>query len=282
MADPAPNPRRALAFAAAAIVLWSALATLGLKLRHVPPFLLVGCALLLGSTLGWRHVRLRETRPGVLALGIYGLFAYHFCLFVALRWAPPVEANLLNYLWPLLIVLLSPVVLPGTRLRARHVAGALLGFGGAALLVSRGAAASGPAGSALPGYLLAVAAAVIWSTYSLLTRRVAPFPTSSVAAFCLASGLLSLACHAAFEPRYLPTLSDAPWLLLVGLGPMGAAFYLWDAALKEGDPRAIGTFAYATPLLSTMLVAASGEGTLTGAALAGAGLIVGGALIGTR
>jgi drug/metabolite transporter (DMT)-like permease len=123
---------------------------------------------------------------------------------------------------------------------------------------------------------------VIWSTYSLLTKRVAPFPTSTVATFCAASGILSLACHAAFEPRYAPTLADAPWLLLVGLGPMGGAFYLWDRALKEGDPRAIGTLAYVTPLLSTLLVAASGQGTLTAPALAGGGLIMAGAVIGTR
>ena len=102
-----------------------------MRLEHVPPFLLVGCALLLGSTLGLRRVRFSELRPSVLLLGVYGLFAYHLCLFLALRLAPPVEANLLNYLWPLLIVLLSPVLLPGTSLRPRHVAGAVLGFSGA-------------------------------------------------------------------------------------------------------------------------------------------------------
>jgi drug/metabolite transporter (DMT)-like permease len=278
---PRLHPRRALASAAAAIALWSSLALLSLKLRHVPPFLAVGCALLLGSTLGLRRVRLRGTRPGVLLLGVYGLFAYHFCLFVALRWAPAVEANLLNYLWPLLIVVLSPVVLPGTALRPRHVVGALLGFAGAAMLVVRGGGL-GFAGQASAGYLLAIAAAVIWSTYSLLTKRVAPFPTSTIATFCLVSGLLALACHFAFEPRYAPTLADAPYLVLVGLGPMGAAFYLWDVAMKEGDPRAIGTLAYATPLFSTMLIAAFGEGTLTPAALVGAALITGGAVIGTR
>jgi drug/metabolite transporter (DMT)-like permease len=278
-----PHPRRALVSAGAAILLWAGLAALLLKLKHVPPFLLVGCALLLGSLLGLRHVRLRGLRPRILLLGIYGLFAYHLCLFVALRSAPAVVvANLLNYLWPLLIVVLSPLILPGMALRPRHLLGALLGFSGAALLVLRGGGAAAPTGASAVGYLLALAAAVIWSTYSLLSKRVAPFPTSTIATFCLASGLLALACHAALEPRYVPTLADAPYLLLVGLGPMGAAFYLWDRAMKEGDPRAIGTLAYATPLLSTLLIAALGEGTLTPAVLAGAALITGGAVIGTR
>src|SRR3954447_18369200 len=104
-----------------ALALWSTFAVLGLKLRHVPPFFLVGTALLIGALCSARGIRLRGVAPRVLLLGVYGLFAYHFCLLVGLRLAPPVEANLINYLWPLLIVLLSPLFIPGTRLRARHV-----------------------------------------------------------------------------------------------------------------------------------------------------------------
>jgi hypothetical protein len=59
-------------------------------------------------------------------LGVAGLFGFHFLLFLALRLAPPVEANLVNYLWPLLIVVLTPLILPGWRLTPRHVTAALL------------------------------------------------------------------------------------------------------------------------------------------------------------
>jgi drug/metabolite transporter (DMT)-like permease len=274
----AASHRRATLDALGAIALWSTLAVLGLKLARVPPFLLVGIALLLGAAVGARGLTLR-LRPAVLLLGVYGLFAYHFCLFLALRLAPPVEANLLNYLWPLLIVVLAPVILPGTALRPRHVAGALLGFAGAALLVTGGRLGFSREGTA--GYLLALAAAVIWSTYSLLTRRVGSFPTSAIATFCLVSGVLALACHAALEPRYVPSASELPFLALLGLGPMGAAFYLWDRALKGGDPRVVGTLAYLTPLLSTVLVATLGGGRLGPASLAAMGLIVSGALVGT-
>jgi drug/metabolite transporter (DMT)-like permease len=216
----------------------------------------------------------------MLLLGVYGLFTYHLCLFLGLRLAPPVEANLVNYLWPLLIVVLSPLILANTRLRARHVAGALMGFGGAALLVTGGRLGFSREGAL--GYLFALAAAVIWSTYSLLTKRIGDFPTSAVATFCLVSGLLSLACHAIFEERYVPAAADLPYLLVIGLGPMGAAFYLWDRAMKGGDPRVIGTLAYLTPLLSTFLIAAFGEGRVTWLSLAALALIVGGALVGTR
>lgn len=271
--------RRATRYALAAILLWSSLATLAVRLRQVPPFLLVGVALLLGSVLGLRHVSWRDLRPRTLLLGVYGLFAYHFCLFLALRLAPPVEANLLNYLWPLLIVVLSPVVLPGTVLLPRHLLGALLGFGGAALLVTGGRVGFEP-GNAL-GYVLALLAAVLWSTFSLLSRRLGGFQTASISTFCLVSGALAVACHLVLEPRYALATSDAWPLLLIGLGPMGAAFYLWDRALGEGDPRVIGTLAYLTPLLSTLLLAVLGGGRLGPVSVLAMVLIVGGAVLGT-
>jgi drug/metabolite transporter (DMT)-like permease len=124
--------------ALAAIALWGVLALLALRLSRMPPFLLVGVGLLIGSLCSVHKLREWRVPPTTLLLGIYGLFGFHFCLFMALRYAPPVEANLINYLWPLLIVALAPVFLPGHRLRPQHIAGALLGFAGAVLIVTGG------------------------------------------------------------------------------------------------------------------------------------------------
>ena len=59
------------------------------------------------------------------------------------------------------------------------------------------------------------------------------------------------------DPAAAIGYDDALKLAALGLGPMGAAFYLWDYAMKRGDPRAIGTLAYATPILSTAILALS-------------------------
>src|SRR5262249_29984589 len=118
-------------------------------------------------------------------------------------------------------------------------------------------------------------------TYSLFTKRIGAFPTSAVAAFCLVSGALALGCHALFEPRYVPRGSDIPLLLWMGAGPMGAAFYLWDRAMKLGDPRVIGTLSYLDALLSTLLIVVVGEGRLTSLAAVAMVAIVGGAVLGT-
>jgi len=263
-----------------AIFLWGLLAALAVRLSSVPPFLLTGVALLIGSLVGVRSLLSRPPPPAALALGMYGLFGFHFFLFLALRRAPPVEANLVNYLWPLLIVLLAPLLVPGVHWSARHALAALLGFGGAALLIGSGAERLGQ--GEMLGYAFALASAVIWSTYSLLTRRFSHFPTGYVAWFCLVSGAASLACHFAFEPRYVPQAVEWPWLLALGLGPMGAAFFLWDRALKRGDPRVLGNLAYLTPLLSTLVLATLTGARLTAASFAAMAIIVLAGWIGRR
>ena len=265
--------------ALAAIALWASLASLGVTLRHVPPFLLTGLALVIGSMPAWPLVRQWKVPARTLALGIYGLFGFHLLLFIALRHAPPVEANLVNYLWPLLIVVLAPLVLPQLALKPAHVIAALVGFAGAAIAILGSGNATG---SWSWGYLPALASAFIWATYSLWTRRVPAFPTAAIGLFGLVSGLLSLLCHAALEPA--AALSGRDWLLVIvmGLGPLGAAFFLWDRALKGGDPRQIGILSYLTPLASTaLLVVVSGRGFSGSIALAAA-LIIGAAVLGAR
>jgi len=270
---------KAIVQALCAMLLWSMLAFLSVQLSRVPPFLLIGLALLIGTLCGVRRISQWRVPVRVLLLGIYGLFGYHFCLFMALRLAPPVEANLINYLWPLLIVILSPVFLAGYSLKPRHIAAALLGLAGAALIVTGGRLSFDS--RYMPGYLLAALAAFIWSSYSLMTKRIKSFPNAAIGLFCLCSGLLSLLMHFLLEKRYVFAMKDFPLLALLGLGPMGAAFFLWNAALRNGDPRVIGSIAYLTPMLSTLVLIASGSGRFTLQSGVAIVLIVGGSVVGS-
>jgi drug/metabolite transporter (DMT)-like permease len=274
-----------IVLALAAIAVWSSLALLNSRVNAIPPFLAVGVALCVGALVGLLKVREWRVPLKTFAVGVGGIFGYHALLFAAFKLAPAVEVNLINYLWPLLIVTLSPIFLRGFRLGPRHVVGALLGFSGALLIVSGGSLR--PDAANLPGYLLAAAAALAWACYSLLTKRLPPFPTGAVGGFCLVSGLLSLVLYflEGMSPSAAPAvrLAGLDWLFLVllGLGPMGGAFYAWDAALKRGDPRVIGALSYLTPLLSTLNLVILGGKKLSPAAGVAMSLIVAGAVVGS-
>ncbi len=272
-------------FTLGAIFLWASLASLATLLSNIPPFLLTGIGLVIGALVSLPSLRSGLTPWKIplktLLIGVYGLFGYHFMLFLALQTAPAVEANLVNYLWPLLIVLLSPIFTKSLSLNFRYVLAAISGFAGAVLAITSGGSGFGFSSMEV-GYFFALAAAVIWATYSLATTKVPRFPTPAIGLFALASGVLAIGAHFLFEPA--ASISTADWLLLLvlGVGPLGGAFYLWDAALKIGDPRRIGLLAFLTPLLSTALLVVVSGNSLSWQLLLATGLIVGGALLGPR
>jgi len=270
-----------------AVLLWGVLALLTVASAPTPPFLLSTMSFAIGGALGlvWTAAsgglgQLRAVPIHVYILGTLSLFGYHALYFSALRLAPAAEAGLIAYLWPLLIVLFSGL-LPGESLRAGHVIGALVGFAGAALIVTGGA--NGFQTQALAGYALALAGALTWSSYSVMSRRFGAVPTASVAVFCLASAALSLPLHLALETTVWP-VGTTGWISVVflGLGPVGLAFYVWDIGVKRGDIQILGTASYAAPLLSTLVLILAGVAAPTWSLAIAAVLITAGALSAAR
>ncbi|OWU73692.1 membrane protein [Marinibacterium profundimaris] len=270
-----------------AVLLWALLAVLTVGSAPTPPLLLNAICFAIGGALGliWLAAtggfgQLRQVRARVYIFGTIGLFGYHALYFSALRLAPAAEAGLIAYLWPLLIILFSGL-LPGERLRAGHIIGGLLGFAGAALLISGGARGFDPAH--LPGYLLALLCALTWSSYSVLSRRIGTAPTASVAIFCLATAVLSAGLHLMLEPTVWPG-SPGAWLATIGLGlgPVGLAFYVWDIGVKQGDIQLLGTSSYAAPLLSTLILVLVGAADPGWSLALATLLITGGALTAAR
>lgn len=265
-----------------AVVLWGSLALLGVSLSHLPPFLLTGLGLLIGSlvSLPLSKFRLRDLKVSkkALAIGVYGLFGYHAALFAGLQNAPSVQANLVNYLWPLLIVVLAPLFISGTTLKLRHVVAGVVGFVGAGLAILSGTELV--SGFAI-GYVFAFLGAIFWSSYSLLSKALA-IKTAAIGTFGFVSGLLALAAHLVFEPQAQIALLDWPLLLALGLGPLGMSFYLWNYALKTGNPQRVGLIAFLTPLLSTTLLLLVTNTPLSPLLALAAALIFAAALVGSR
>lgn len=242
-----------------AILMWSLLALFTAASGKMPPFQLSAICFLIGSLPGLAVLVAKPERLALLKqpakvwiTGIAGLFGYHFLYFTALRNAPAVEAGLIAYLWPLLIVVGS-ALLPGERLRWYHIAGALAGLVGTILIVARNGVAFDDA--YLIGYGAAFLCAFTWSVYSLITRRFEAVSTDVVTGFCLATSILSFVCHLALETTVWPA-TTFEWLAVAGLGllPVGAAFYAWDFGVKNGDIQLLGVSSYAAPVLSTLIL----------------------------
>ena len=271
-----------------AILMWSLLAVLTVATGRVPAFQLAAMTFAIGALAAiasWAlrpgAVRAVSQPPLVWIVGVGGLFGYHALYFLALRLAPPAEAGLLNYLWPLLIVLFSSL-LPGERLKAHHIIGALLGLAGTVLLFAGNASAQFDSGQ-IAGLAAAFVAAFVWAAYSVMSRKLKAVPTDAVAGFCLASALLATAAHLMLETTVWPDTA-VEWLAVIalGLGPVGAAFYAWDIGMKRGDIRVLGAASYATPLLSTAFLIMAGYARPSAAIAIAAVLVAGGGLIAAR
>jgi drug/metabolite transporter (DMT)-like permease len=271
-----------------AILMWSLLAVLTLATGRVPAFQLAAMTFAIGAlaaSTSWiarpGAVRALRQPPLVWMVGVGGLFGYHALYFLALRLASPAEAGLLNYLWPLLIVLFS-ALLPAERLKPHHIIGALLGLAGTVLLFAGNTSADFEQRQ-IAGLVAAFVAAFVWAAYSVMSRKLKAVPTDAVAGFCMATALLAASAHWAAEVTVWPE-TTAQWLAIVGLGvgPVGAAFYAWDIGMKRGDIRVLGAASYATPLLSTAFLIMAGFARPSAAIAVAAVLIAGGGLIAAK
>ncbi|MEM7463793.1 MAG: EamA family transporter [Pseudomonadota bacterium] len=247
-----------------AIAMWSLLALLTVASGTVPPLQLLAMTFFIGGLSGavtWIFRGFPTELTGLpwrmWLFGIAGLFGYHFFYYTALRNAPAAQAGLIAYLWPMLIVVGS-ALLPGEKLRWYHLAGTLLGFGGAAILLAGDGNLFALSGSAF-GYLSAFACAFIWSAYSIYSRTMKAAPVDCVAIYCLASAVLALICHLLFETTVWPRTSGE-WLAIAGLGlmPVGLAFYAWDYGMKHGNIQLLGGASYLAPLASTLILTIAG------------------------
>ncbi|MDZ5699107.1 DMT family transporter [Chelativorans sp. M5D2P16] len=279
---------RATLIGFSAVAMWALLALFTAASGQVPPFQLSAMSFAVGTVIGllaqsfFPTFRQRgSVPPSVWLVGIGGLFGYHFLYFTALRNAPAVEASLIAYLWPLLIVLGS-ALMPGERLGWHHVAGAFLGLFGTFLIITKGGGFAFDSRYTV-GYAAAGGCALFWSGYSLLSRRFQAVPTSIVTWFCAAAAVLSALCHLALEQTVWPA-GTGEWLAVLGLGllPVGAAFYAWDHGVKHGNIQVLGASSYAAPLLSTLILIAAGQAEPTANILAACLLITGGAALAAK
>ncbi|MCB1532096.1 MAG: EamA family transporter [Alphaproteobacteria bacterium] len=224
--------------------------------RSVPTFELLFITFLLGSlsvTLAQklRGYDVRESWRQSTAnffFVTFGIGLYSFLLVPAFQRAPAFEANILNYLWPLLLVIFSSFV-KKTLPKPLQIGGLLCGALGM-VFVFMPEADQNIFNTFNLGHILAIGAAVVWALYSAMAQT-KTYPvglTAPVMAFC---AFLALCLHLAFEHFVWPGFEVAIAVILLGLGRV--SFALWDYGVKNGDHVLLSSLSYFVPLLSVLL-----------------------------
>jgi drug/metabolite transporter (DMT)-like permease len=216
----------------------------------------------------------------VVAAGFFGVALYTVMFAVALVLAEEADigqVNLLNYLWPIWIVLLSQALL-GERRSGSVAAGALLGFAGVVL-------ARGVDGILHPPHdwrphLLSLAGGFLWALYCVLLRRWRiPEEQGGTALHFSVCSLLA-ALLATWRGEWGRLADAGPealfWVVFGGVGPVGLGYHWWEIGMKRGNARFLGLLAYFIPVGSSLVLgalysAALGPGLLPGALLIGLG-----------
>lgn len=270
-----------------AIFLWSCLALLTTLTEGIPPFELLtlsfavafAASLMILGRRGLSGFRNWRQPWAVWATGFVGIFVYHALYFFALKVAPAAEASLINYLWPLLLVLLSAYA-AREKLHKRQVLGAFLGLAGTAFIMQQ---RSSNTAAAMPiaGYLAAFGCALIWAGYSVFNRRFREVPSSIIGGICGMSAAAGLVCHLLFETTVWPDASQWTAIVVLGLGPAGLAFFAWDHATKHGNLGTLGALSYLAPLISTVMLIVVGRSDASPILIVPALLIIAGAVIAT-
>jgi drug/metabolite transporter (DMT)-like permease len=254
----------------AAILLWSTTVAIARSLAESlgPVTAAAAVYTVSGSLAVVRLLRSGSRREQVRRLPLRYLFgcgllfvAYMLFLFLAIGMAEDrqqvLEVGLLNYLWPVLTVLLSVSLLraPASRFL---LPGAGLALLGTFLVLTHNAQLTwhmltGHVFSNPTPYVLGLMAAFSWAFYSVLTRRWAAGRADGAVDVFLPTTALALVGLAIFinEPRQ--------WQVrpLAEAGFLGVATYhaygLWDTAMRRGEALLVAVGSYITPLLSTIV-----------------------------
>ena len=170
---------------------------------------------------------------------------------LACRRISAAEANLIIFLWPGITVALG-AVLGALRVRLRHVIGILLGFAGVAILMGAALSAS------MAGIGLAVLGSLCWSVYCVFRLCWKDDGASPLARGFGLSTVLCGGLHSVYESWVTPDLRTAVAMAVIAIVPTAVANLMWDQGLRRGDARLLAVMAYATPLVSAVLLAGLG------------------------
>lgn len=270
----------------AAILLWALLGPLTKASGDVPPLQLMamsfGVAFLI-FIIRWRMKGLTMASQFSMPLAVWLLGLVGYCgnlllYFYAMRRAPAEQVNLINYIWPMLMILFS-AALPGERLRWWHLVGAVIGVIGLLALFWTGDGIDIQS-RYVPAYVSVFFSAAIWAAFSVTMRRVKKVPTEAFGAFAAGTALLALVSHLAVEQTAWPA-TPGQWMAVAGLsvGPICLAYIAWNIGIRHGQVRLLAAGSFFIPILSTLTMVLMGQANLSINLAVACVLVVAGAVV---
>lgn len=276
-------------YAGITVLIWATLATVvKLVLTDIPNFQALSISsafafvfllilnIVNGSIKEMKRYRLRDYLT-MAGLGFLGLFLYSALYYYGIGVLGSQEACILNYLWPIMIVIFACIILK-EKLTVRKIIAMLLSFAGIVVLTLGGQNAA--SGNRLFGIAACVIAAICYGLFSVLNKKHQLNQNITMMWIWLTTAVCSLVPGLLFE-TWQP-VKGAQWLGLLWLGVVvnAVAYLLWAIALKgAADSAKIANLAYLVPFLSIVLSAVVLHESITVNAVIALVLIVGGILL---
>lgn len=253
------QPRGATAVGYSGLLMWSCYALLVSAMKGVPTFEMLTIIFLCGfiaiaSRLTIRGEWYKIKQPVIVwVVGVVGILGNDFTTIAAFKAAPPVQVELINYLWPMMVVLFASF-LPGERFTTKHFLSAFIGLYGAYILMTHDHGLAGFHWNYLTGYILAFAGGVIWALYCLISRFYSKTPLDMLGMYFGIGAVVSFMCHWRYEVTVMPSMGQFVVLAIMALTTSGLAYFCWDFGCKNGNVKLLSILTYGNPILSAILL----------------------------
>jgi drug/metabolite transporter (DMT)-like permease len=264
------------------LLIWTSSALLVTFVTRLPPLQLVTITWLVGAIclMGYYHfhkmpiaVHFNRSWKDYVFVTM-GMGVYTALFYIAFKFAPAFEANTLNYLWPLFLMLFMALFLKA-KLTMMNVAGMVAGFIGCVVLLASKQTDHSLSGFGI-GHVVAIMAAALWGYYSCVSRT-KNYPPGFLIPVFIVSAVLTYAAHLVFETTMNPTGFE--WIILITLGLCRLTYVSWDYAMRHGNQLMLSSLSYLTPLGSSIVLIAGGHGAASWGVALAAALIIGGCII---
>ena len=189
----------------------------------------------------------------ITGIGLLGTFLYNLFLYLGINRMQASQAFIINYLWPIMIVVFACIILKEKMTLNKAIA-IVLSFIGVIIVTSNGNLLSIDNNS-LIGTLFCVLAAISYGLFSVLNKQKKYNKYLSMMLFYLVSFVVSLVYILFTKEWYIPQVNQLVGLIWIGIFTSAIAFTTWALSLEKGDTAKISNLAYITPFLSLIWTA---------------------------